>query len=55
MVFLVVMSFAVEARYEMKTDAALVSARRASFWMEVFAGSVPRARREVSVRGRRRS
>src|SRR5271154_4563585 len=39
----------------MNTEAALVRARRASFWIEVFGGRVPRARREVSVRGRRRS
>ena len=39
----------------MKTEAALVRARRASFWIEVFGGRVPRARREVRVRGRRRS
>ena len=39
----------------MNTEAALVRASRASFWMDVLGGRVPRARREVSVRGRRRS
>ena len=39
----------------MNTEAALVSARSASFWIDVFGGRVPRARREVRVRGRRRS
>lgn len=39
----------------MNTVAALVRARSASFWMEVLAGRMPRARREVRVRGRRRS
>ena len=46
---------AVEERYETKTVAALVSARRASRWMEVLGGRTPRARRWVRVRGRRRS
>jgi hypothetical protein len=55
MVFLVVASLACDARYEMKTDAAFVSASSASFWMLVLGGRVPRARREVKVRGRRRS
>ena len=55
MVFFVVASLACDARYEMKTEAALVRARSASFWIEVLGGSVPRARREVRVRGRRRS
>ncbi len=55
MVFFDVSSFAVEARYDMKTVADLVRARTASFWRDVLAGRVPRARREVSVRGRRRS
>lgn len=39
----------------MKTVAALVRARRASRWMEVFGGRTPLARRWVRVRGRRRS
>ena len=39
----------------MKTVADLVRARTASFWREVLAGRVPRASREVRVRGRRRS
>jgi hypothetical protein len=39
----------------MKTVAALVKARRASFWMDVLAGRIPRASRAVRVRGRTRS
>jgi hypothetical protein len=39
----------------MNTVAALVRARRASFWIEVLAGRTPRAIRDVRVRGRRRS
>lgn len=39
----------------MKTVADLVRARSASLWIEVLGGRVPRARREVRVRGRRRS
>lgn len=39
----------------MKTDAAFVSASSASFWIDVLGGRVPRASREVRVRGRRRS
>ena len=35
--------------------AALVRARSASFWMDVLGGRVPRERREIRVRGRRRS
>lgn len=39
----------------MKTVADLVRARSASFCMDVFAGKMPRASLEVSVRGKRRS
>lgn len=39
----------------MKTVADLVKARRASFCIEVFAGSIPRAILDVNVRGRSRS
>lgn len=39
----------------MKTVADLVRARRASRWMLVLGGRVPLERREVRVRGRRRS
>jgi hypothetical protein len=39
----------------MKTVAAFVRARSASFWMDVLAGRMPRASREVRVRGRTRS
>jgi hypothetical protein len=39
----------------MKTVAALVRARSASFWIDVLAGRTPRASREVRVRGSRRS
>jgi len=53
-VFLADYSFAVLARWKVKTVADFVRAR-ASFWIEVFGGSIPRASREVRVRGRRRS
>jgi hypothetical protein len=39
----------------MKTVAERVSAKRASFWRDVFGGSDPRASRDISERGRRRS
>lgn len=39
----------------MNTVADLVRARSASRWMEVLGGKVPRERRDVKVRGRRRS
>lgn len=39
----------------MKTVADLVRASTASFWIEVLAGRMPRAMREVKERGRRRS
>ena len=39
----------------MNTVADLVSASSASFWIDVLAGRMPRAMREVRVRGRRRS
>lgn len=39
----------------MNTVADLVRARIASFWIDVLAGRMPRAMREVRERGRRRS
>lgn len=54
-VFRSVCSFAASARCEMKTVADFVSARIASFCMEVFAGRTPLAMRWTMDRGRSKS